>query len=238
MAFCTECGAAVPVGAKFCPECGKPVAIDAAAVVTSPGPTPPPPVQVPQPVAQSPIHPATQATPHFGPQFTPQLARPASGGGGAIWILPVLVFVAMVAVAYVFLMRRDRAPTSAAPTAVTATAVDRDGLSVPTTHTMPTGATVTATTLDSAFSIDPAGAALRYTGPIAVTGLIASMVQPGATPSLSMEGRNRFNYMVVSFPTGYGPRLATLSRGLTITVACDQVRSLAGTTMLSGCRLP
>jgi hypothetical protein len=97
--------------------------------------------------------------------------------------------------------------------------------------------TVSAPTLESAFFSDPGGAAVRYPGPIRVAGTIATMVQPGPTPALSMEGRSRFNYMIVNFPAGYRERLAPLSKGRFITVACDEVRSLGGTTILSGCLL-
>ncbi|SFR96838.1 hypothetical protein SAMN05192580_2082 [Sphingomonas jatrophae] len=78
---------------------------------------------------------------------------------------------------------------------------------------------------------------MRYAGPIRVAGTIATMVQPGPTPALSMEGRTRFNYMVVNFPAGYREQLALLSKGQFITVSCQSVRSLGGTTILSGCLL-
>ena len=70
-----------------------------------------------------------------------------------------------------------------------------------------------------------------------VSGTIATMVQPGPTPSLSMEGRTRFNYVIVNFPAGYRERLAPLAKGQVITVACGGVRALGGTTILSDCRL-
>lgn len=94
-----------------------------------------------------------------------------------------------------------------------------------------------AAALDSAFFSDPRGAALRYPGPVRVSGVIASMVMPGRTPSLAMEGRSRFNSMVVNFPEGYNDRLAPLYKGRFITVACDSVGTVGGTTFLRGCLL-
>ena len=99
------------------------------------------------------------------------------------------------------------------------------------------GDTTTAASLDSAFNADPAGARARYAGPVTVSGRIATMVTPGPTPALSLEGRTRFNFVLVNFPSGYREQLATLAKGDRITVSCRNVAALAGTTVLQGCAL-
>jgi hypothetical protein len=99
------------------------------------------------------------------------------------------------------------------------------------------GVAVSAAQIDAAFNRDPDGAGTIYGGPVRVSGVIASMVQPGRTPALSMEGRTRFNYMIVNFPAGYRERLAPLAKGQFIQVACGRARGFAGTTILEGCDL-
>ena len=205
MAFCSACGSQLPDGARFCPGCG------AATAGTAGG--------------------AAGGEPR-PPFAAPPAGAPVTRSGGTGWVLPVLVLVALVAIAYLTL--RPRSDTAAVETAQPATGAaptlaDRVAGTPPTTS---------AAVLDSAFSSDPAGAAARYAGPVRVSGVIASMVQPGATPSLSMEGRTRFNFMIVNFPAGYRERLAPLSKGQVITVACaGGARSLGGTTILGDCTL-
>jgi hypothetical protein len=162
-----------------------------------------------------------------------------------------MVAIAVVVIAYLLLAPRPTSRTVASTetaaeaktndTAAPSTrAVDDASAAadVATSRTLGTPSFVSATTLDSAFANDPAAARLRYAGPVRVSGIIATMVQPGPTPSLSMEGRTRFNYMIVNFPEGYRTRLTPLAKGQAISVSCDEVRSLGGTTILSGCLLP
>lgn len=138
---------------------------------------------------------------------------------------------------------RQAASTDASDAAATDEGGDPDAEEVtgaapePEAATAPLPETLSAATLDSAFTSNPADAAARYAGPLQVSGVIASMVMPGATPALSMEGRTRLNHMIVNFRAGYRERLAPLAKGQRITVACDSARLFAGTTVLDGCEL-
>ncbi len=225
MAFCSECGSELPSGARFCANCGAPTTQTGKAFETAP-PVPP-------------------ASASFGATPSPVVAPPRRGMG---LILPIMVAIALVAIAYLLLAPR---PTpSAADTTQTAAETRPDETAAPATRAVDDASAaadvagldaptvVSATTLDSAFASDPVAARARYAGPVRVSGIIATMVQPGSTPSLSMEGRTRFNYMIVNFPAGYRTRLASLAKGQVISVTCDEVRALGGTTILSGCLLP
>lgn len=237
MSFCNQCGTELSDGAKFCANCGAAVAGGIAAV--------PPTRPDPWPADGGTADRSFRSPP---PPGAP-VQLPASGGGLG-WILPALVAVAVLMIGYLLL-----APKTANPVADTreAAAVEdgagqgpaperravdeaSDAATVAGANARASGS-VSAAVLDSTFNSDPAGAALRYPGPIRVSGTIATMVQPGPTPSLSMEGRTRFNYMIVEFPEGYRTRLAPLAKGQLVSVACDRVRALAGTTILSGCLL-
>lgn len=242
MSFCNQCGTGLPEGAKFCANCGAAVAgaaSDASRPVADPA-------SGMAATADRSIH--ATPPPHAAPT-RPVVSGAGSGGG---WILPALVAVAVIMIGYLLLAPRTSSPTSAANGAGAVAdaggtrqgapadrrAVDEasDAATIAGANTRASGI-VSAAVLDSAFNSDPAGAALRYAGPIRVSGTIATMVQPGPTPSLSMEGRTRFNYMIVEFPEGYRTRLAPLAKGQFVSVACDEVRSLGGTTILSGCLL-
>jgi hypothetical protein len=237
MSFCNQCGTELPDGANFCTNCGAAVTIATAGAdrrASDPG----------APVGDR--SPQSDFTTRAAPQ--PIVA----GARGAGWILPALVAVAVLIIGYLLLTPRatDRAERSGAAVAAAdgegtseragadRRAVDdaSDAASVAGANTRG-GASVSAAVLDSAFNSDPAGAAQRYPGPVRVSGTIATMVQPGRTPSLSLEGRTRFNFMIVEFPEGYRTRLAPLAKGQFVSVACDQVRALGGTTILSGCLL-
>jgi hypothetical protein len=239
MSFCNQCGTELFDGAKFCTNCG--TAVGSAATKTRFDPAP---------EAASTDGRSTYST----PPISPDPARPVVSGarGGFGWVLPALVAVAVLIIGYLLLAPRPDSP--AADTSNTAVATDQAGVrpapradrrSVDEASDAATVAgantrasnSVSAAVLDSAFNSDPASAALRYRGPIRVSGTIATMVQPGPTPSLSMEGRTRFNFMIVEFPEGYRTRLAPLAKGQFVSVTCDQVRSLGGTTILSGCLL-
>ncbi len=239
MSFCNQCGTQLSDGAKFCSACGAAVGGGSVAAGSDP---------------------ATGATSADGrsafasPPPSHEPARPVTSGArsGLGWVLPALVAVAVVIIGYLLLTPRptnsvtdDRATAGATEQAGTRSnpvddrrAVDAasDAATVAGANAR-TGSSVSAAVLDSAFYSDPAGAAARYPGPIRVSGTIATMVQPGPTPALSLEGRTRFNYMIVEFPEGYRTRLAPLAKGQFVSVACDQVRSLGGTTILSGCLL-
>lgn len=167
------------------------------------------------------------------------------------WILPLMVVVALGIIGYLLLVpgawKSGDAPQpdTAAPTEGAATAdsgssaVERaaEAAAAARRSVIGTPSYATAATLDAVFNADPIGAAARYPGRVRVTGVIASMVAPGSTPSLSMEGRTPFNFMVVNFPDGYRTRLIPLVKGQSITVTCEDARSLAGTTILEGCLL-
>lgn len=234
MSFCNRCGAELPEGSKFCGKCG-------AAVGTGVGGTAAPTTAPPSPTepAAGAARPTSFSQPPIGDLSAP---TPGSGLG---WILPALLIVAAVAIAYLVLAPKREGARSeterpvAAREPVRGRAVDEASQAAEAAGTSTRGAgdSVSAAVLDSAFNSDPAGAALRYGGRIRVSGTIASMVQPGRTPALSMEGRTRFNYIVVNFPAGYRERLAPLSKGQYISVSCDEARGLAGTTILSGCLL-
>lgn len=246
MAFCTECGTQLPAGARFCPGCGAtaaPVANEAAAQAT----------EAPFQARLAGVPPASSSA--AGPTSYAQPIQ-SGGGSGAAWILPILIVIAALAIGYTLF---NKAPERAAtgPTAKEASAGDGAATADDMGSTGDTRAvdqaslaadrasagigssarSVSATTLDSAFFRDPAGASALYSGPIRVTGVIASMVQPGSTPALSMEGRSRSNYMIVNFPAGYRERLAPLSKGQVIQVECERARALGGTTILDECAL-
>lgn len=193
----------------------------------------------------------------------PPISAPKGGVGGLV--LPIMVAIAVALIGYLLFTgrRTDQASTtssetvarsdSATPSSVGGTdtplatgnrrAIDdaSDAATVALERARAsvarTGATTSATTLDSAFFNDPRSAALRYPGPVRVSGVVSSMVMPGRTPALAMEGRDRFNSMIVNFPDGYSDRLTPLYKGRFITVACDRVETLAGTTILQGCVL-
>ncbi len=239
MSFCNQCGAELPDGAKFCTNCG--TAVGATGTTTRFDPAPD--------AASTGGWSTYSASP-----IPSEPARPVVSGARASfgWLLPALVAAAVLIIGYLLLAPRPDSP--AADTSNTAVATNQAGVrpapgadrravdeasdaaTVAGANTRASNS-VSAAVLDSAFNSDPTSAALRYPGPIRVSGTIATMVQPGPTPSLSMEGRTRFNFMIVEFPEGYRTRLAPLAKGQFVSVACDQVRSLGGTTILSGCLL-
>lgn len=226
MAFCTACGTELPQGARFCPGCGA----TSAPATSVASPAPPPAAAMEAPGAAG--HPAT-------------FAQPVRGGAG--WILPAVIIAAVAVIALLLLRPNDRASGAAEQTGAGTQTAARDETSVRTADADADGErrarasgggnVLSAATLDAAFSRDPAGAAALYSGPVRVSGVIATMVQPGPTPALSLEGRTRFNYMVVNFPAGYREQLAPLAKGQFIQLSCDRARGFAGTTILDGCAL-
>lgn len=242
MAFCDQCGTPLSEGARFCSGCGTAVQSapasgtgETTSSATAPHIAPP----------GAPPHTVT----HDAGMASPPAVSSGRGIGGLI--LPVMVVVAILVISYLLVTGRktDQAATPSSATAVGGTdapiaaddrrAVDAasDAAAAASDRTRAADATTSATVLDSAFFTDPRSAAQRYAGRVRVSGVIASMVMPGRTPSLAMEGRNRFNYIVVNFPDGYRERLAPLAKGQFITIACDGAEPLAGTTILSGCLL-
>ncbi len=242
MSFCNQCGAELPDGAKFCTNCGTAVGATGTTGTTT--------RFDPAPDAAS----TGGRSTYSASPIPSEPARPVVSGARASfgWLLPALVAAAVLIIGYLLLAPRPDGPAADTRDMAVATdpagvrpvpgadrrAVDEasDAATVAGANTRPSNS-VSAAVLDSAFNSDPTSAALRYPGPIRVSGTIATMVQPGPTPSLSMEGRTRFNFMIVEFPEGYRTRLAPLAKGQFVSVACDQVRSLGGTTILSGCLL-
>ena len=220
MAFCSQCGTSLPEGARFCPKCGAETGDAAAAPAGFAAAPQPLPAPGPAPVA------------------------PAARGRGG-FILPIVIVLALAVIGFMLWGQRDGARPIAgneseqpekksADAAENANATDDSALPAKAEGDA-TG--TTAASLDSAFTSDPQGARARYPGAVTVSGIIATMVSPGSTPSLSLEGRTRLNFIVVNFPDGYGPQLASLAKGQRITVSCRSVTSLAGTTILQDCRL-
>lgn len=241
MAFCSQCGSQLPEGARFCAKCGASTE-DASA-------TPPP------------------AAGYARPEPLAPTVAPANGGARLILPIVIVLAVLVIGYLLwsqregtrpIAGNEQQQAAASGAGSdsasdrgqeagdgamadrpaqperVVDAARRDADRLTTPPPLT-PTFTTASA--LDSAFFSDPRGAAQRYDGPVRVSGIIATMVTPGPTPALSLEGRSRFNHMIVNFPRGYRERLAPLAKGMTITVSCGSVQALGGTTILNDCSL-
>ncbi|OWK32875.1 zinc ribbon domain-containing protein [Sphingomonas mucosissima] len=218
MAFCTACGTQLPNNARFCPSCGA-AAGDATAAARAADPAP-------------------------GNAERPAgFAEPGRGGGAARWILPIVIVIAAVVIGLMLFRGKADQPAGGTPSESGQVAgqagqsTEENAPSAGSSAGASSGTIMSAAALDGAFSRDPAAASATYPGPVRVSGVIASMVQPGPTPALSLEGRTRFNYMVVNFPAGYRERLAPLAKGQFIQLSCSRVRGLAGTTILDGCQL-
>jgi hypothetical protein len=216
MAFCGECGSPLPEGSRFCSNCGKAVTVPPAAVASAPPPR------------------------DLGATSS-QIARPSRGGPGLI--LPLIILAAIVVIGVVFWTQRDGARPIAGDSGNVAAQVPETDATAEASERQserdaPADATsTTAASLDSAFNSDPQGARDRYTGPLSVSGTIATMVTPGSSPSLSLEGRTRFNFVVANLESGAREQLATLAKGDRVTLSCRSVTALAGTTLLKGCAL-
>jgi hypothetical protein len=216
MAFCGECGSPLPDGSRFCPNCGKAVNGPAAAA-------------------------APAATRRDLGEAPGQIDRPSRGGPGLI--LPLIILVATVVIGIVFWTQRDGARPIAGESGnatgqvreADASEGAREGPAKP--DALADATSTTAASLDSAFNSDPQGARDRYTGPLSVSGTIATMVTPGSSPSLSLEGRTRFNFVVANLESSAREQLATLAKGDRVTLSCRSVTALAGTTLLNGCAL-
>lgn len=231
MAFCTDCGTPIPDGARFCPGCGKPAATGSAKATTPPPIAPAPPGGM----RQSPV------------------SAPRPGWSPASLILPVVALIAVLVIGLLLWSQRNgtrpiAGNDSAAEERVAvgdtdtpaepAPGAERAGeRPAPEPEAAGSAVATSAAALDSAFFNDPRGAGERYAGPVRVSGVIATMVSPGSTPSLALEGRTQFNHMIVNFPTGYRERLTPLAKGQRVTVSCGGARALAGTTILNDCSL-
>jgi len=228
MTFCTDCGTLIPDGARFCPGCGKPVATASAKAATPP--------------------PATSAP--AGGMRQPPVSAPRPGWSPASLILPVVALIAVLVIGLLLWSQRngtrpiagnDSAAEERVAAEDTDTPAEADGevpdRPAPEPDAAGSAIATSAAALDSAFFSDPRGAGERYAGPVRVSGVIATMVSPGSTPSLALEGRTRFNHMIVNFPVGYRERLAPLAKGQRVTVSCGGARALAGTTILNDCSL-
>lgn len=239
MTRCTRCNAAIPAGARFCPDCGHAIADadDPFAVITAPSPRP-----GSQPRTQQPGAPAARR----------------SGGGWGGWILPVMVVIALAVIGVQLWSQRDAAkPISerqaeASKDADTAAAPAKSADAAPSPAVEEVATTsadhaddvpppaasdgqVSAASLDAAFTSDPQAAKARYPGAVTVTGTVTSLT-PGASRSLSLEGRTRFNFVVATL-SGADDAVSALSKGQSVTLSCGRVATLAGTTMLRDCSL-
>lgn len=219
MAFCTRCGSALPDDARFCPACGN-------AVEASSPATPAPPIDAMP----------TGADPRPAPSFDPIAPerRRSSGAGGLI--LPIIIAVALFVIVVMLWSQRDgarpiagsdggEAPATAARTETVETAAGPEAGDSDATRT-------TIASLDAAFRDDPQGARARYAGRITATGTVAG-VTPGGSPALSLEGRTPFNFVVANVADA--AQIAGLAKGSRVTITCDGVTALAGTTILRGC---
>ncbi|WP_162236460.1 zinc ribbon domain-containing protein [Sphingomonas sp. Leaf25] len=141
------------------------------------------------------------------------------GRGGLI--LPAMIVVALVIIGVFLWSQRDAARPIAASEPTPAT----DRRDVQATRT-------TVAAIDTAFRDDPAAASARYDQPVTATGTIVSATG-GASPSLSLEGRTRFNYVVANLADRAA--LADMARGASITLNCRRASAIAGTTILHAC---
>ncbi len=217
MAFCTRCGSALPTDARFCPACGN--AVDA--------PTPAAP-----PVDTRP----TDAAPRPAPSAKPRPAEKRSSGAGGL-ILPVIIAVALFVILVMLWSQRDGPRPIAAPdrNEAPATAAKESATAPEPSASAAADATrTTIASLDAAFRDDPQGARTRYPGPITATGTVAG-VTPGSNAALSLEGRTPFNFVVANVADA--TQIANLAKGSRVTLTCDRVTALAGTTILQGCAL-
>ena len=205
MAFCTNCGTNLPADARFCPACGTATAEPAA------------------PMPETSLRPAEPVRP-TPRQALPPLRQHRSGVGG--WILPAMIVVALLVIGVFLWSQRDGARPIAgddsAP-AARAPAAQRAGEDA---------ARASVTAIDAAFRTDPAAARARYAGSVTVDGTLVSVSTAGS-PSLSLEGATRFNYVVanVADPAPFAGRAA----GDRVALTCRSVTTLARTTILQGC---
>lgn len=249
MAFCTYCGTALPADARFCADCGKPAGAPADAAQVSPPVQAAPlaaPIADPRPYPDrgADTGPVPGPTPMGIPRTPPQRRR---GGGGLI--LPIMIVVALLVIGVMLWTQRD----GARPIAGTDTeqAVDEtarttvrntgdDGAAIePETSTAEAdspaeGTRTTVQSIDAAFRDDPQGARARYAGPVAVSGTVAATTA-GAAPSISLEGRMPFNYVVANLRDASA--FAGAARGSRVTLRCSGVTAIAGTTILQSCTL-
>lgn len=206
MAYCTHCGTHLPDDARFCPGCGKAAAPAAhEAAMQAPDPAPTRPASAP----------------------LPPLRR---GGGGGVPILVAMIVVALLVIGVFLWSQRDGArPIAGDAREPAAERTGAAGEAAPAEA----AARTTVAALDAAFVADPAGARRRHAGPVTLSGTVVSVTQ-GGSPSLSLEGRTRFNYVVANVADGAA--FADVARGDRVTLACGGVTALAGTTILQDCR--
>ena len=228
MAFCSACGTNLPDGARFCPACG---------AAAAPAAVPPAARLDPDPVPPSAV--ATPSAPPAGTGTSSGPVPSVLGSRAAGLILPLMLVLGVaVIILMVWSQRGGERQLAAGEGGQAADAVERgDASEAEKEGSSAGGSRTTASSLDSAFRSDPDGARARYAGPVTVTGTIASMVMPGATPAISLEGRTPLNFVVANFPSNYRDRLARLAKGDSVTLSCDSVKALAGTTLLQGCAL-
>lgn len=219
MAFCSQCGSPLPEGARFCASCG---------VQVGDNPTPETP-----PVAE---HAAVVA-----PATPPNPSQ--SSGGGAGWILPLVIVVALAVIGIMLWSQRvgtrpiagdNVSADGGAPVGPDVTTGEVGGS--PASQTSGDSPAVTASSLDVAFTTDPATAAQRYAGPVTITGTVATTAS-GPTATLSLEGRTPFNFVLANFANASLLSSAGLRKGGYVRLSCAGVSQLAGTTILRGCTL-
>lgn len=217
MAFCTNCGSNLPDDARFCPACGTASAEPVA----------------PMPAAA--VRPSEPAPPAARPALPP--LRPHRSGGGGM-ILPAMIVIALVVIGVFLWSQRDAmragAGNDAAPIAEATPDASGDA-PAPAAPPRAADGDATRTTvaaIDAAFRTDPAGAARRYAGAVTVDGTLVSVAASGS-PSLSLEGGKRFNYVVANVADA--APFAGRAAGDRVTLTCRSVTVLAGTTILQGC---
>jgi hypothetical protein len=179
------------------------------------------------------------------------------------WILPAMIIVALAVIGAQLWSQRDAAkpiaerqadagkrdaggtpPKSAADQEKSVAPADEAALKAARTEAADEEAPrpaassgeTTASALDAAFTKDPQAARTRYPGAVTVTGTVASLT-PGAAPSLSLEGRTQFNFVIATLSAGSRNDISALSKGDSVTLSCGRVATLAGTTMLRDCAL-
>lgn len=250
MAFCTQCGAALPEDARFCPRCGAAVreepavgAAPAAAPILAPLPPLPPPASPSAPVA-----PAWSGVREPVPE-----AEEPRRGPGLMW-LAALVALAVAVLAIVIVQQRDgarsianeAAPTDAPSPSPSASepAVEEEPLPEPEPSPTPSpepeppaitaGRVIPAPLLAAAFADDPATAEAAFAGGVTVRGTVAALGEDAGRAAGVLEGPG--GGVVVRFADDQRDAVTLLEPGSAIRISCASARYSDG-VLLEECRL-